>query len=270
MMLVQDADSEKGLEFSAYSLSASDWKTVVAVAQSLAEDATFDVDPDGLRFKGMDPSHIALVDIQMPRGSFVRFACSKPTKFTVHLEDFSKLVRRCDSKDPIEISKASNGALTIRTGIGNYKREFELHLLDSHSKPAPVPKLSFSTRFVIEADALGGIFNDASVVSTQIVVSSTGNSLTFLGKGDSGNARISLLKEDNDYLKEFVAAENSERCEASYSLEYLLKIMKAASTSADVINFQYSNKMPLKLEFQLGSNESGVNIQFYLAPRVTD
>ena len=54
---------------------------------------------------------------------------------------------------------------------------------------------------------------------------------------------------------------------STYSIEYLLKISKAAGSATDTINFEYSSKMPFRLEFRLGKNG---RIHFYSAPRVTE
>ena len=40
----------------------SEWKAVTASIQTLVEEATFDVSNDGISFRAMDPSHVALVD----------------------------------------------------------------------------------------------------------------------------------------------------------------------------------------------------------------
>ena len=81
-------------EFSIRSSSPAVWRMIASVILTMSEDSTFDVDADGVRTRAMDSSHVALIDIRFPSTSFEKFRCSKPTKFTLHVEDFSKIVRR--------------------------------------------------------------------------------------------------------------------------------------------------------------------------------
>ena len=69
----------------------------------------------------MDPSHIALVDLNWPNSSFEKYECDKPFKFTIRVEDFVKLIARCDTKDSVEITSSEDDALTLRL-MNGYKR----------------------------------------------------------------------------------------------------------------------------------------------------
>jgi proliferating cell nuclear antigen len=127
--------------FVARSLTPAEWKAVTASIQALVEEATFDVSPDGISFRAMDPSHVALVDLFWPSGGFEKFDCTKSDKFTVRVEDFAKLIRRADARDSIEISRQGSEMLALKIGS---KREFELHLIESSQSSTPLPKLSYN------------------------------------------------------------------------------------------------------------------------------
>ena len=53
--------------------TSEEWKTVVSTLQNLTEEASFDVDSRGVRFRAMDPSHIALIDLVWEAGGFEKF-----------------------------------------------------------------------------------------------------------------------------------------------------------------------------------------------------
>ena len=110
------------------------------------------------------------------------------------------------------------------------------------------------------------MLNDVSAISNHITIEAEKERVLFSGKGDTGKATIALEKSekgDSDLIS--LAAEKEAK--STYSIEYLLKITKAAGTASDSIKFEYSSKMPLRMEFKLGENSKGI-IQFYLAPRV--
>jgi proliferating cell nuclear antigen len=257
-------------EFSILSSTPTMWKVIVSTILTLSEDATFDVDAEGVRTRAMDPSHVALLDLKFPSSVFEKFRCSKPTKFTLHLEDFSKIVKRSEPRDIFELSRSQVGSLSVKIGSGHYRKEFELHLLDEEMKSSPLPKLSFSTRFAMSLDAFYQILTDISVVSSHISVSVSKGSVSISGKGDSGKAEVTLGKTDGALLQEVNEENSSLETRAVYNLEYLLKIVKATSSFSDLVRFEYSNKMPLRLEFLNMEKRSTGPIQFYLAPKMID
>lgn len=249
--------------FVAKTQTPSEWKAVTASILTLVEEATFDVTTEGITFRAMDPSHVALVDLFWPSSGFEKFECSRPEKFTVRVEDLAKLIRRADSRDTIEISRHGSDSLVLKLGA---KREFELHLIETSQTTTPLPKLSFNSKFTVIEPAFDRVLNDVSVVSNHITIESKKDALVFSGKGDTGRANVVLDKSGRD-VPELDVKEESK---ATYSIEYLLKITKAAGTASDMIDFEYSSKMPLRMEFKLGENAKGGRIHFYLAPRVQE
>ena len=120
-------------------------------------------------FRAMDPSHVALVDFSWPSGDFQKFECLKSDRFTVRMEDFAKLIRRAESKDSVEISREGTDSLNVKLSNG-YKREFELHLIESSQSSTPLPNLNFDAKFSTTEPAFDRILNDVSAVSNHISI----------------------------------------------------------------------------------------------------
>ncbi len=257
---------EKQASFVARSKTPSEWKAVTASIQTLVEEATFDVTPDGISFRAMDPSHVALVDLFWPKEDFEKFTCEKSDRFTVRVEDFAKLIRRAESKDSVEISRQGTDSLNLRITNG-YRREFELHLIESSQANTPLPKLNFDANFVTTEPAFDRVLNDVSAISNHISIEAGKDKVSFSGKGDTGNASVVL--ETSGGANDLISLAAEKEAKSTYSIEYLLKITKAAGSASDSIKFEYSSKMPLRMEFKLGENSKG-RIQFYLAPRVQE
>ena len=239
--------------------------------QSIADDATFDLDADGIRSRSIDPSHVALVEVSLPPRSFEKFDCLRPTRFTLHLEDFSKIVKRSDSKESFEISRSGNErGLHIKIGNGHYRKEFELHLMETDPKSAPLPKLAFTTRFKMDLHSFYQILTDVSTLSNYLTVVVRSDRVVLSGKGDSGNVEVTLGKNQSGLLEEIEILGEREETKALYNLEYLLKLVKAVAPYSDLITFEYANKMPLKTEFLIGKRPGMGKIQYYLAPKIID
>jgi proliferating cell nuclear antigen len=260
-------EANKATGFVARTQSPSQWKAVTSAIHTLVEEATFDVTADGITFRAMDPSHVALIDLFWPSADFQKFSCDKPDKFTVRMDDFAKLIRRAESKDSVEITREGTESLIVKLSNG-YKREFELHLIEGSQSNTPLPKLTYDSKFVTTEPAFDRVLNDVSAVSNHISIESGKDRILFSGKGDTGKASVVLEKAEAG-KGDLLNLSSEKESKSTYSIEYLLKITKSAGAASDTINFEYSSKMPLRMDFKLGENSNGY-IRFYLAPRVQE
>lgn len=249
--------------FYAKSSSPTEWKLIANTVATLVEEATFEATAEGLGFRAMDPSHIALIDLFLPNSAFEKYDCDGVFKFTVRVDDFSKLLKRAESKDSVEVMSGEDETLLLRFS-NSYKREFRIHLIESMGGPTPLPKLSFNTKLLISTSSFQRILSDVSTISDHILIETSKDRLIFSGKSDMGDVSASLDKSSTDLLELQVREESK----ATYSIEYLLNITKVASSASDTVSLEYSSKMPLKLEFKLG--ERGGRVNFYLAPRIEE
>ena len=82
------------LEFSAKTTGSDEWKAVISAVSTLVEEATFEATIEGISFRGMDPSHVALIDISWPNSAFEKYDCDGDIKFGVRIDELSKLIKR--------------------------------------------------------------------------------------------------------------------------------------------------------------------------------
>ena len=248
--------------FLAKTATSSEWRAVAAAVKTLVEEATFDANSEGITFRAMDPSHVALVDLVWPVGAWANYECDKPFKFSVRVEDLVKLVGRADAKDAVEISSGEDDSISVRFSNG-YKREFNIHLIESTAASAPLPKLEFDTKATVTKAIFEKVLGDVSVVSDQVTLTSTKEKISFSGKSDVGKAEISLAKNDADVLEQQSNAESK----ATYSIDYISGILRALGGVTDTVQIEFSSKKPLRLELKL--NDQGAKMFYFLAPRVS-
>lgn len=249
--------------FFAKNATSAEWRAVAAAVKTLVEEATFEATGESLSFRAMDPSHVALVDLQMPNVSFEKYEVDKPFKFSLRVEDLVKLIGRSETKDSIEISSTDEDAIAVKFSNG-YKREFTIHLIEASGGAAPLPKLEFDTKATLTKSILEKVLGDISVVSDQVTIQTSKDKLTFSGKSDVGKAEINLAGNDADVLDFKVAAESK----ATYSIDYISGILKALGGATDTVELEFSTKKPVKLTMKL--NDQGARIWYFLAPRVSD
>ncbi len=249
--------------FFAKTATSTEWKAVASAIKTLVEEATFEASTESLSFRAMDPSHVALVDLYWPNSSWESYQCDKPFKFSLRVEDLVKLIGRSDTKDSIELSSTEGDAISMKF-MNGYKREYTIHLIESSTGTAPLPKLEFDTKTTLTKNIFEKVLSDISVVSDQVTIHTTKDNLTFSGKSDVGAASVQLDKNGADVLDLQVKAESR----ATYNIDYLLSITKAMGNAADTLLCEFASKKPVKLEFAL--NTTGARIHYFLAPRISE
>src|ERR1044072_4836556 len=177
--------------FEAKTKSPEEWKVVNSAISTLVDEATFEATSEGISFRGMDPSHVALIDIFWPNTAFDSYQCDSELKFGVRISDFSKLIKRTDKKDELEVSISDQDVLKIKTS-GSYKREYKMRLIESSSGSTPLPKLSFNAKLVLSLSAFDKILSDIEVVSEYVEIESFPERIEFLGKSDTGEAMVTM------------------------------------------------------------------------------
>jgi proliferating cell nuclear antigen len=248
--------------FFARTSNSAEWKAVGAALKTIVEEATFYVTPEGITFRAMDSSHVALVDLTWPSQSFQTYQCDQPRRFSIRVEDFVKLVNRSENKDSVEIASTEEKTIAMNFSNG-YRREFEIHQIESTGDTAPLPHVEFETKAVLTKAVFERILGDISVVADQVTIQASEGKLLFSGKSDVGSAEVGLTKDDADML-EF---QTNLESKASYSIDFLNSISKALSAVADQVRIEFSNRKPICLTFSL--NSQGGLLQYYLAPRLT-
>jgi proliferating cell nuclear antigen len=101
------------LVFIAKTKSPDEWKAISSAISTLVDEATFEATTEGLSFRGMDPSHVALIDISWPNSAFEVYEADSAVKFGVRIDEFSKLMKRADKRDAIEVQVTEDSILDV-------------------------------------------------------------------------------------------------------------------------------------------------------------
>lgn len=244
--------------FSAETSGSDDLKAIISAISTLVEEATFVATAEGITFRGMDPSHVALIDISWPNSAFEKYECDSDRKFGVRIDEFSKLIKRADKKDGIEISISDENMLLVTIGKN---KKYKIRLIESSATDTPLPKIPYDAKIVLTSFKFERILGDVQVVSEYLTIRAKDPRAEFSGKGDSGEVTIEL-DTSMEELEELACKEEST---GTYSLEYLNPIVKAVGSAAGSVTCEYSDAKPLRIEFKVANVG---RIHFYLAPRV--
>ena len=244
--------------FSAKTSGSDEWKAVISAVSTLVEEATFEATVEGISFRGMDPSHVALIDINWPNSAFEKYNCDSDIKFGVRIDEFSKLIKRADKSNSIEINISDDNMLLVTIGKN---KKYKMRLIESSASDTPLPKIPYDSIISLTSSAFDKILGDVQVVSDYLTINAIENQAEFSGKGDSGEVNIALENGKGDLTELDVKAEST----GTYSLEYLNPIIKAVGSTVEAVTCEFSTAKPLRIEFKVANLG---RIHFYLAPRV--
>jgi len=190
---------------------------VISAISTLVEEQHSRRQARGLAFRGMDPSHVALIDISWPNSAFEKYVCDEDVKFGVRIDEFAKLIKRADKKDAIEISISEEKLLLVTIGKN---KKYKMRLIESSATDTPLPKITYNAKVAVTSAEFDRILGDIQVVSEYLSISANQAKAEFSGRGDSGEAVITLEKG----MPEMPEIEVKEDSTATYSLEYLNSI----------------------------------------------
>ena len=240
---------------------AKSLKDMVTAISILIDEATFNISPEAITLRAMDPSRVAMIDFQWPKTVFDEYTCTESTKMCINISELLKLLRRTGRDETIELSldeKTARLKLVIR---GNYTRTFTMPTLEAMDEEVPTPKVTFKVKAKTTTQGLHQAIEDASLVSDHVRIEADKEKLTLNATGDLMGANIELRK-GSDALLDIQAEEPSK---ATFSLSYLTEIVKAASSTSDLVTIEFATDMPIRLDFQQPKEGK---LTYYLAPRI--
>ncbi len=236
-------------------------KDMISAISTLIDEATFDVNSDGIKLRAMDPSRVAMVDFEWPKTVFDEYACSEPMKMCINISEMLKLLRRTGKDESVELSLDEKTGRLQLTITGNYVRSFNMPTLEAVEEEVPTPKVAFNVKLKVTTDGLSQAIEDANLVSDHVRFEIDKEKMVMRAAGDIMGATIEM-KKGSDALLDLKAKEASK---ATFSLSYLSDIVKAAAATSEVATIEFSTDMPIRLDFQ--QPEEG-KLTFYLAPRI--
>ncbi|MFA4960593.1 MAG: proliferating cell nuclear antigen (pcna) [Candidatus Pacearchaeota archaeon] len=223
----------------------------ISIISEIVTEVRIKILEDGMSIVAVDPANIALVIYKLPKESFSEYSSGNEV-WGVNLEDLKKILKRASLSSSVVLEQEEN---RLKISIfDKVKRIFTLSLINIESEDKDIPELSFSAKVELNSVSFSQAIEDAQVVADSCILTTEEKSFTIEGKGSLNSAR----SEFSD-----IEAEISGTSRSKYSLEYMMKFIKAAKTS-DTVVVNFSSDYPLRLDFP--GEKMGMG--FILAPRV--
>lgn len=237
------------------------WKDMISAISTLIDEANFTLNPEGIKLRAMDPSHVAMVDFELPNTVFDEYACEEPARLGININEMLKLLRRARKDESIELSLKEEGARLSIVIKNRYTRTFSMSTLDIVREEVPTPKVTFNAKARVTTACLRDVLDDASTVSDYVRLEMEPERLVVSATGDLGSVAIEISKDSGEVL----GLEVKEGARANFSLNYLSEMVKAGSAVSEVATVEFSTDMPIRMNFEMPQQG---HLQYYLAPRI--
>ena len=237
--------------------NVDEWKAILQAISDITDEAMFICNKDGITFRGMDPSHVALLEIMSPYSSFESFECNA-TFFGIHVNDLKNIMSSASSGDVIQLKIDKPHVMEILI-TGSLEMKFTLNLIERAEINTPVPKVHSKSRIGLSSALLSRIISNVERVSDYITISSKSEMIKFEGDGIVGGVQMDVKKSD---MSSFDVQEDSS---SVYSLEYMSRIIRNIGRASKTVDMEYGTQTPIRLLFEM---ESKAKAEYYLAPRI--
>jgi proliferating cell nuclear antigen len=231
-------------------------KQIFGSINSLVREGTFHIYEEGITFRGMDPSHVAMIDLRWHANSFEKFEVKQAGFFALRVDEICKLFKHFKKTDSVRLHTID----AENIGIETHTTKTKIRMIELSESDIPLPRLSYNSRIDMRLDDFKNSLSQINVVSDYVTFETTENQKFILtGKGDHGESELSF----ESGMPEITELEVKEDSMANYTLDYMRSFLK--HLNVDVITIEYSQKMPVRFEVKL-DNQS--KLFYYLAPRV--
>jgi len=235
------------------------FRNLVKALSVIVDEGTFNIDEAQMKLLAMDPSHVAMVDFELPNEFFDKYTCDGENRLTLNIGEFLKFIDRVDKDENVKIKlDEENARLTIHCKRGGHTRRFAMPILEPLDDEVPQPKIFFKASSRILTQSLRRAIRDSSLVSEHVKMEAAGDVFKVSATGDMGSAQ-SEWEKDSDELLELKVEEDAN---ATFTLSYLQDIVNAVAASSEVATLELSTDMPIKMDFELPQGR----LVYYLAP----
>ena len=233
----------------------------LSAAECLIPEATLRATNEGLRILDMDPANVAMVNLNIPKDSFVNFELDEGKEeetISVSLSNLRPILKRAGKDDIVSISVIEGARLKLSFN----NRKFEVPLIEiEEDKKQKEPEIKPTYTITTKTKELMTLLSDASIA---------GESISFLKEKDADQL---MVKAAGDKLTKFESSvpietldwdNTKDKILSKFALEYLNKMVK--SSYGTTVKIELGNDYPLRLNFH---NDS-FNVRYILAPRVSN
>lgn len=231
-------------------------KEVVDVISALVDEAKFNIKPDGINLRAVDPAHVAMLDMSLDKKAFEEYK-AKECELGIDIDKVKDVLKLAGPGDSFNLEHDEDKNRLI-LDVGNITRRMALVDTAGMSDPK-VPNLNLPAKLMIDTNELRRGLRAAEAVSDHVALIVSPDSFEMVSEGDTDSVNLKLPKA---LLKELDCKENQK---SLFSLDYFSTMVKAIGSTSEVTLY-IGTDYPINLEFDIAGGNG--HVKFLLAPRI--
>lgn len=204
--------------FKIISNGSNGWKSVIGVLSTLQSEATVEIKPEGIQFRAMDSSHIALVDCFWVKDNFKIYDVKEEQKLSFNADDVNAILKRAGDED-IELNYSGGNKIDILIGA---TKKYDFPLVQMIELP-PKPKPQFEETNKVNISELASTIEDIKIINTTFDLSIQNGSIKLYAKADFSNRKGEVVVLDND-----IKVKNTLK--STFQTDFLMNPLKVIRT----------------------------------------
>ncbi|CAI8158354.1 MAG: Uncharacterised protein [Methanobacteriota archaeon] len=231
-------------------------RTIVETLGVVVEEARLDFFEDALRVRVVDPSHVAMIKMDVDSAAFDTWEIDE-TKLGLEMKKLKDMLTLATAGDMVELAyDDSSGQATVNLG----RIDLNLRPLDpSTLNPPNVPSLELPCGVTMNGSDLAQALRAARQVGDLVNMSLDEKSFSVNVQGSTDSVNVTFSSE------ELVSIDCKAAAHSQYSLTYLIPLAKIFS-GVENVNLRFGENFPLKLTFDFADGAG--HVEYFLAPRV--
>jgi proliferating cell nuclear antigen len=231
-------------------------REVVEVVSTLVSEVKLTISKDGLEAKAVDPSHVAMLVLNLHKAVFEEFT-GETTELGVDVEKLKEVLRLSKPGDVIDFQ--FDGKNRLVASLGRVTRQ--MAVVDPAGITDPkVPNVSPPASVTVKTEDLRQGIRGSESFTDHVTLTLDPEGFTMHSEGETDQLDLRISKENLTKL------EVKEPVKSMYPLDFFSAMVK--SISAEETTLHVGNEYPLKVEFAMGSGRG--EGRYLLAPRVEE
>jgi proliferating cell nuclear antigen len=243
-------------------------KKVVGAVVDLVPSACLEFGRQGLHFRAIDPSHVAMVDVQLEPTLWEKWVVPPgdlPVNLGVNLAALRKVLGMVSPGDQLRLKwdPARDNILNVQFANVAKKRNYDIdiRLMDIEVDQLEIPDMEYTHMVRLPSADFYQCVGDCSQFGDTAGLALGGTKLVTSVEGDEAKTFMSLEGEGDG------PTPGGPPLSMKFALRYLLAFAKARDVDPQV-TLKMLAGMPLCVQFAVGGGHG--TVAYYLAPKVSD
>jgi len=233
-------------------------RELVEVVSTLVPEAKLSISKDGVSVKAVDPSHVAMLVLNLNKAAFDEFT-GEPTEIGIDIEKLKEVLRLSKPGDLIDL-QYDGGKSRLIVKVGKVTRH--MATIDPAGITDPkVPNVTPPGIAVVKMEELRQGIRGTESISDHVTLALDAEGFRMHSEGETDRVDMLLPKDGLGRL------EVKEAVKSMYPLDFFSNMVKSITTSQEV-TLHIGNEYPLKIEFAVANGKG--DAKFLLAPRVEE